>query len=536
MLLTRHPSRQRLLSDIQIGGPGTADRVSIRPGVSILSLLQHVNYKPWFALAEFVDNALQSYLDNRAQLEEVEGPGFRLRVNVEIDPIDRGRVTIRDNAAGIHASDYSRAFRPAEAPPDQSGLSEFGMGMKSASCWFSRRWSVRTTALSEALERTVSFDIDKIVRDDLEELQVDLRAVSNETHYTEIVLSDLHRPLQGRTIGKIKDHLASIYRIFIRDGLLELRFDRDLLTFAEPKTLDAPYFKDPTGEPRRWQKPIDLDFGMGLRAHGFAGLRAIGSTTDAGFALFRRNRLIQGSREEGYRPEYIFGKSNSFTYQRLFGELHLEGFEVSHTKDGFRWEEHEDVVLELLRGQLNDSSLPLLSQAEGHRTRARTEDLRSGADIAMDRTADTIEREAAPVLEHQLRDEPGPSEPAPAFEPVQSMASRLIEVPLHGCRWLIELELSNDPAVGDWVDICEQPIRLDPVGGENVRKIGIRLSLAHPFMERFSGAEPGQIEPLLRLATALVLAEITARDGGVRFAGRIRRYVNELLRDALSKP
>jgi hypothetical protein len=38
------------------------ERVSIRPGVGILSVLRHLNYKPWFALAEFVDNAVQSYI------------------------------------------------------------------------------------------------------------------------------------------------------------------------------------------------------------------------------------------------------------------------------------------------------------------------------------------------------------------------------------------------------------------------------------------------------------------------------------------
>ena len=29
--------------------------VSIRPGVSVLSVLRHLNYRAWFALAEFVD-------------------------------------------------------------------------------------------------------------------------------------------------------------------------------------------------------------------------------------------------------------------------------------------------------------------------------------------------------------------------------------------------------------------------------------------------------------------------------------------------
>jgi len=37
------------------------------------------------------------------------------------------------------------------------------------------------------------------------------------------------------------------------------------------------------------------------------------------------------------RPEFIFGTGNSYRRQRLIGEIHLEGFEVSHTKDGFQW-------------------------------------------------------------------------------------------------------------------------------------------------------------------------------------------------------
>ena len=38
-------------------------RVNIRPGVKVLSVLQHLNYRPWFALAEFVDNSIQSFID-----------------------------------------------------------------------------------------------------------------------------------------------------------------------------------------------------------------------------------------------------------------------------------------------------------------------------------------------------------------------------------------------------------------------------------------------------------------------------------------
>ena len=77
---------------------------------------------------------------------------------------------IRDDAAGIHAADYQRAFRPAEPPPDSEGLSEFGMGMKSAACWLGKRFTVRSTALGEDVERIVAFDVDEIIEGQLEEL------------------------------------------------------------------------------------------------------------------------------------------------------------------------------------------------------------------------------------------------------------------------------------------------------------------------------------------------------------------------------
>src|SRR5207247_10447915 len=119
--------------------------------------------------------------------------------------------------------------------------------------------------------------------------------------------------------------------------------------------------------------------GLGLDPYDLAALRETGSTSGAGFELYRRGRLIQGSADEGYRPEMIFGRSNSFTYQRLFGELQLEGFDVSHTKDGFRWDEHEDVFLEYLKEELNKPPLRLLDQAEGYRVGRRAEEAAEGA-------------------------------------------------------------------------------------------------------------------------------------------------------------
>jgi len=135
-------------------------KVNIRPQTTILSVLKFLEYETWFALAEFVDNAIASYQLYEKDLKVIHGKDFQLEVKIEINDAEN-KITIRDNAAGIHEEDYDRAFMAAEAPPDTTGLSEFGMGMKSAACWFSDEWTVRTKALGETMEKTVHFNMKK---------------------------------------------------------------------------------------------------------------------------------------------------------------------------------------------------------------------------------------------------------------------------------------------------------------------------------------------------------------------------------------
>jgi hypothetical protein len=514
----------------------TGEAVNIRPGVSILSVLRHLNYKPWYAIAEFVDNAIQSYQEHSDRLRRVTKGRYTLKVSIEIDANDDGRIVVRDNAAGIHENDYDRAFRTAAVPPDRSGLSEFGMGMKSAACWFARRWQVRTKALGENIERTVRFDIDTIVKDEIEELDVQVRSARPEDHYTEITLWDLHHKPQKRTVGKIKEHLTSIYRVFLRDEELELTYNGEKLQYPEPEALKAPYFKDPGGPTIQWEKRIDIDLGQGRTVDGWAALLATGSTTGAGFALFRRNRLIQGSADEGYRPPEIFKASTGYIYQRLFGELHVEGLGVSHTKDGIQWGDAEERFLDLLKQQLDAQPLPLLDQAEGHRVKRKPEEYRSGAEIAVRKVIEVIERQVPQVIEQQIAEPPQASAPPAELPPARTAAERVICTTIHGRPWEITLDMSEDPAVGDWVSFFDNQPSTEALDPTAPRRIGARVSMAHPFMERFGGTQSWDIEPLLRVAVAIVLAEVTARESGIKFAGEIRRRVNNLLRDALAQP
>lgn len=504
--------------------------VDIRPGVSVLAVLRHLNYRPWFALGEFVDNAVESFMKHRKALEKVEGKGIKLRVDIDIETASPARISIRDNAAGIAETEYARAFRPAALPPDRSGLSEFGMGMKSAACWFAPRWGVRTKALGETVSRAINFDIDNIINDDVEELRIKEKQEKPNSHYTEVVLEDIFHVPVGRTVAKLKEHLTDIYRGFIRDGLLELRFNGDMLVYKEPRVFKAPYYKEKGGKERVWRKEIEFDFGDGLSVHGFAALRETASVAKAGFSLFRRGRVIQGSGDEGYRPSFVFGNPNSYRYQRLFGELHLEGFDVSHTKDGFRWDENEQPFLELLRDHLDSEDLPLLRQAENYRVRAARAQLATSAKQAVTNTAHAMHAKLPQAL-------PAVADAAPVDTPTveaphkSTLANRTFEINFRSKSWSINVELTDDPAESQWASVTDTP-----ENKREPRRLDIRVSMAHPFMVRFAQTDAEDVEALLRVAAALGLAEVLARDSGVRKAGTVRRNVNEILREVLSEP
>ena len=509
-------------------------KVNIRPEVNILSVLRHLNYRPWFALAEFVDNAIQSYVTNRERLEACDGENASLRVQVTIDPEGTGRIIVTDNAAGIALADFPRAFRPAQLPPNRDGLSEFGMGMKSAACWFAKKWSVRTKALGEDVERVLRFDIDAIVEGRIEELTIEEVPSQSDRHYTVLELTDLCHVPKRRTIGKIKEHLGSIYRTYLRDKTLTLVFGREELAFEETTVLQAPPFRHPTAESIEWRKPINMDLGGAHKVVGFAGLREVGSTTHAGFALFRRGRLIEGSADEPYRPEQIFGKGNSYTFQRLFGELELSGFEVSHTKDGFRWEEHEELFLELLASELRSDPLNLLDQAEGYRAKQHKRTLADIAEKAAIDVAGVVERELRPVLEEQsLHPANPPAVPAEIDVPSLSGFERTVEVRASNTLWALAIKASTDPSVTDWLRVGDAS--KPSTDGTRRRTVQVDVSLVHPFVERFAGANNENIEVFVRLASAGALAAALSAEAGGK-PHFFLFHLNNLLRETFAAP
>lgn len=503
------------------------NKINIRPNVSMLSVLKFLEYETWFALAEFVDNSISSYLNHEKELKKLHGDKFQLEVIIEINDPEH-KIIIRDNAGGIEQSNYSRAFRAAEIPLDTSGLSEFGMGMKSASCWFSDLWTVRTKAFNEDDERTVKFDMNKIVEDKLEDLEFTTKPADKNKHYTIIELLNVNKMPRRKGLGKVKSHLASIYREFIRKGIIKLIVDNTELQFEEPKILEASKFDEPNGEKIKWKKEIDFGLEDGLSVKGFVGIRETGSTAEAGFALFRRGRVIEGSFDNGFRPEFIFGAPNSYRFQRVFGELHLEGFDVSFTKKGIQWDENLDVFLQCLKDELSHDSFPLLIQAEKYRVRANDTDYRNSGIKALSHTVSDFEKKAPEAIKETFENPKIDNDVEVELPKTDKRIYKAFKVTFNKINWLISIELSYDPSLNELFEVGPHLIR-EPSTEPNVRQIGIRLSLTHRFMVEYAGAENSKIEPILKIMAAMGLAEIIAKESGAKTQGEIRRNFNQLI-------
>lgn len=498
-------------------------KVDVRPGVSILAVLRHLNYKPWFALGEFVDNALQSFL-SRSTISSLK----KLTIDINIDSTVPAKISVKDDAYGIALDDFPRAFKPASIPPDNSGLSEFGMGMKSAACWFSPKWEVRTSVAGEPVIRSVYFDIEKMISDESYEISITETQFYEEQHFTEIILNDVFHVPVKRTIHKIKIHLASIYRDFLRNGILVLRVNGEELSYDEPKILTAPYFKDKDGQPLCWYKEVKFRFENDISIEGFVAIRAIGNTSEAGFSLFRRGRVILGSADDTYRPAYIFGNSNSYKYQRVFGELHIDGIEVSHTKDGFRWGELEHLFLKLLRENLDSDDMPILRQAEGYRARTNSNKLITLIEHAVDGSVDEM-RKNLPLIIPAILESDLVDAPTDQIEIKSKLIKRNFDVSFRNQNWLVCIEISNDPSTSEWLSLSDTGTI-----GDKCRELNIRMSMSHPIMIQFAQKDGDVSEIVFRMGAALAIAEVLARDSGLSKAGTVRRNMNDILRDVFS--
>lgn len=325
-----------------------------------LASYRRLSYKWWYALAEFVDNSTQSYADNRGKLDDAlagDNDNFAVTITTDDDFI-----RIHDNAMGMGLEDLQNAMTVGKPPANIEGRSRYGLGMKTAACWIGNLWTVKTSKLGSDREYILKMDVEKIIQAGNLTLETTETAVQECTHYTIVEIKKHNRQLRGRTIGKVKEHLKSIYRQDLCQKEMLLRYNGEILEWNE--------YGDESFLRRADKTPYKKEFVFGIGSSsdpkktkvvtGWVGVLARGSRSKAGFSILHRKRVIKGH-PDSWRPEEIYGAGgrNDLINQRLVGEVHLEDFEVSHTKDEINWQggesgDEENIVGEKLKESCKD--------------------------------------------------------------------------------------------------------------------------------------------------------------------------------------
>ena len=530
------------------------DTVPIRPGIGLYALFPSLRYTPWVALGEMVDNSIQSYQEHREELIALNGPAYKLRIEINFSGGENPTIQIIDNAAGIYTKDIQRAFTPAMPRENQQGIGQYGIGMKSSACWYAKYFTVRTRALGEPFSRTVTFDIPKIISDELYELDIEKEDVTNpKAHGTRILMRNLNQPIpMAGAASRVRSYLRSMYRDFLRTGELILMINGEVQEVTTTNWLKQPYWptdRGPTDDKVvEWIKDFEIELNESHvpdpdkasdkppKVRGWVGILDKGATKKAGLALVWRRKVVQGggnlaeSPDDLYRPGTIFGGSNSFERQRVLGELDVSELKVTSFKDAVVWKQgQEEELLKKIKVELNSGSNPLLKMAKNFRAVENSKDTNAKIEETVDEVVESAIRALIDTnsedgigidFELNTKDEM----PEPDRTNKTSVYQKVLTlIPQFKSNIVLELKSQGDDL--SWLRVKQS---------SDQKKWTVTVNRDHPFMQSFTVADPDSLDPVLRIALAIAIAEIQGLSSGYESAGFMRLAINDLLRIYLS--
>ena len=451
--------------------------IQLELGLSVIQSYKRLSYTPWHAIAELVDNSTQSYFNNQAQLDEAlasAGEGFWIRV--VYDREGGGLLRVSDNAMGMSYEELTNALKVGIPPAITSGRSKFGMGMKTASCWIGNRWTVRTKRLGETTEHQVTVDVDQIAGGDNDLRYFAVPSRPADDHYTIIEIMDHNQEFRGRTLGKIKDFLSSMYRQDLRGGWAVIEWQGSPLAWDDS---EFQFLQARDGS--IYRKGFDF-IAAGKLVTGWVGVLSSGGRSKAGFSILHADRVVRGW-PESWRPETIYGFQgrNDLINQRLVGEIHLNDFEVSHTKDDILWYADEQEQVENL---LQKECADYIEVARRHRRDASDTD--GPSDIEVQAAVDELQQElSSEILSDAITLEfvPPPEVVRQAQLPLTESVSRrepTFQAKFEGSLLGIRGYLVNDASPNDPYVVVE---------ATTDALVMIVVNTQHPHWKQLSGSE-----------------------------------------------
>jgi Histidine kinase-, DNA gyrase B-, and HSP90-like ATPase len=305
------------------------------------------DYTHWHALAEFIDNSTYWYDLHREEILKHDPDAIKCEVRITYDK-ESSLLRIADNSIGMDLETLESAMIIGKRT-NRPGRSVYGMGLKTASIWLldanGGTFTVKTKKAGSTTGYIVTFDYQKVINDKSESHELgfqEIKGLNPSDHYTVVEISKLDEVIQSKRLFKIKEYLKSMYREDFREDKLFLSFNEEPLKWDDDghytflKTMDGANYKR------------DFSFTVnGKLVSGWIGIMASGGKSVGGLTILQHKRVIRGY-PNTWKPEGLFGGSGegqttSLLSQRLVGEIHMDDFGVTHTKDNIKWSGDEEL-------------------------------------------------------------------------------------------------------------------------------------------------------------------------------------------------
>ena len=511
--------------------------LNIQPQAGVIGVFSRLNYKPWYAIAEFVDNSTQSFYSHEKELSKHGITSVSIHINYDFD---KDILVIKDDAFGMEIDDFSRAVKVDSPPETKDGRNEFGMGLKTAASWFGNSWSVESTQFGSTNNYYTEINIQELRDKNLNCIDIISVDCSPEEHGTTITINNITKRIDAaRTKGKIIQLLESMYRRDLNSGKVNIWFNDVLLHFDEYKCLE---FRDTT-----WRKNIDFTFthnNLSHSVHGFVGILANGGFGRAGFALFRRGRVVIGGEDQNYKPFRIFQQAQSTIAHKLFGEFDLEDFPVNQAKDGFVWDDGlEDAFVETLKEHIQEYiNIARMTNKERAKEEEFSEEVsqkihdkvQGFTDSLSDCNSVSVDSNTAT---NESLDTTNDNDAEKAYEEYLNATNNKEEVSVGNKRkYSIQInEVITKEFVVAW-SIGNKTYWINKEESEDGKKVFITININHPFFKPYSNNEDFKVV-LEKFVISFVVAEEQAKltsdkEGYIR-ASTIRHKMNEYLSKVL---
>ena len=318
----------------------------------VIESYKRLDYTHWHALAELVDNSTYWYELNRDTILQHDPDALKCEVRITYDNAG-SLLRIADNSIGMDLETLQSAMVIGKKT-NRPGRSVYGMGLKTACIWMGRKFTIKTKKAGLTTGYQVTVDYDKIMAGDFELGFKELNNLQANEHYTVIEISQLDEIIQRRRLSKIKDYLSSIYREDFREKKLTLTFNEDVIDWADEN--HYVFLKDKAGDIYKRSFTFDIE---GKTASGWIGIMQKGGKSIGGLTILQNKRVIRGF-PDTWKPEGLFGGggeglTTSLSSQRLVGEIQMDGFDVTHTKDNIKWSgDQEELLDKLLAEKFSD--------------------------------------------------------------------------------------------------------------------------------------------------------------------------------------